>query len=44
MRAAISATRGQEMGTEGDSFFVVFSSAGDAVRLLPGGAARAGGP
>jgi len=32
MRAAISTTRGQEMGTEGDSFFVVFSSAGDAVR------------
>jgi predicted ATPase/class 3 adenylate cyclase len=32
MRAAIATTRGQEMGTEGDSFFVVFSSAGDAVR------------
>src|ERR1700689_4626830 len=32
MRAAISATRGQEIGTEGDSFFVVFSSADDAVR------------
>jgi len=32
MRAAIRATSGQEMGTEGDSFFVVFSSAGDAVR------------
>jgi predicted ATPase/class 3 adenylate cyclase len=32
MRAAISTTRGQEMGTEGDSFFVVFSSAGDAVQ------------
>jgi len=32
MRAAISATHGQEIGTEGDSFFVVFSSAGDAVR------------
>ena len=25
MRAAISACRGQEMGTEGDSFFVVLS-------------------
>jgi predicted ATPase/class 3 adenylate cyclase len=32
MRAAISASRGQEVGTEGDSFFVVFESAGDAVR------------
>ncbi len=32
MRAAISACRGREMGTEGDSFFVVFESAGDAVR------------
>jgi predicted ATPase/class 3 adenylate cyclase len=32
MRAAISACRGQEVGTEGDSFFVVFSSAGEAVR------------
>src|ERR1700689_3067258 len=31
MRAAISTTGGQEVGTEGDSFFVVFSSAGDAV-------------
>jgi len=31
MRSAISACRGQEVGTEGDSFFVVFSSAGDAV-------------
>ena len=31
MRAAISACRGQEMGTEGDSFFVVFESAGDAL-------------
>ena len=32
MRAAFSACRGREMGTEGDSFFVVFESAGDAVR------------
>ena len=32
MRAAFSAHRGQEMGTEGDSFFVVFASAADAVR------------
>jgi predicted ATPase/class 3 adenylate cyclase len=31
MRAAISRWRGQEMGTEGDSFFVVFKSAADAV-------------
>jgi predicted ATPase/class 3 adenylate cyclase len=32
MRAAVSDSRGLEMGTEGDSFFVVFESAGDAVR------------
>jgi predicted ATPase/class 3 adenylate cyclase len=32
IRAAIRATGGQEVGTEGDSFFVVFSSAGDAVQ------------
>ncbi len=31
MRAAIAGNRGQEMGTEGDSFFVVFEWAGDAV-------------
>jgi predicted ATPase/class 3 adenylate cyclase len=31
MRAAISADGGHEMGTEGDSFFVVFGSAADAV-------------
>ena len=31
MRAAISAGGGHEMGTEGDSFFVVFASAADAV-------------
>ena len=32
LRAAFSAHRGRELGTEGDSFFVVFESAGDAVR------------
>ena len=32
LRAAFSAGGGQEMGTEGDSFYVVFESAGDAVR------------
>jgi predicted ATPase/class 3 adenylate cyclase/DNA-binding CsgD family transcriptional regulator len=32
LRSAISGNRGREMGTEGDSFFVVFESAGDAVR------------
>ena len=31
MRAAIQDSRGEEMGTEGDSFFVVFESAGDAI-------------
>ena len=31
MRAAMSDWRGREMGTEGDSFFVVFESAADAV-------------
>jgi predicted ATPase/class 3 adenylate cyclase len=31
LRAAIAAWHGHEMGTEGDSFFVVFESAGDAV-------------
>jgi predicted ATPase/class 3 adenylate cyclase len=31
LRTAISGWRGREMGTEGDSFFVVFSSAADAV-------------
>ena len=30
MRAAFSASRGRELGTEGDSFFVVFESAADA--------------
>ncbi len=32
LRQAIGACRGYEMGTEGDSFFVVFGSAADAVR------------
>jgi predicted ATPase/class 3 adenylate cyclase/DNA-binding CsgD family transcriptional regulator len=32
LRAAFSACGGREMGTEGDSFFVVFASAQDAVR------------
>jgi predicted ATPase/class 3 adenylate cyclase len=32
LRAAFRAGRGRELGTEGDSFFVVFESAGDAVR------------
>src|SRR6185437_14153469 len=32
LRAAFSAHGGREMGTEGDSFFVVFESAQDAVR------------
>src|SRR5690349_4915515 len=31
LRAAISDWRGRELGTEGDSFFVVFESAADAV-------------
>jgi predicted ATPase/class 3 adenylate cyclase len=31
MRAAFEAWRGREISTEGDSFFVVFESAGDAV-------------
>jgi class 3 adenylate cyclase/predicted ATPase len=31
MRAAVSACRGLEMGTDGDRFFVVFESVGDAV-------------
>jgi predicted ATPase/class 3 adenylate cyclase/Tfp pilus assembly protein PilF len=31
LRAAIAAWHGREMGTEGDSFFVVFESAADAV-------------
>ena len=36
MRAAISDCHGSEMGTEGDSFFVVFASASDAVRCCVG--------
>jgi len=32
LRAAFSSFGGREMGTEGDSFFVVFGSAADAVR------------
>ena len=32
LRAAFSSFGGQEMGTEGDSFFVVFGSARDTVR------------
>lgn len=32
IRAAIQAHGGHEMGTEGDSFFVVFASAGEAVQ------------
>ena len=31
LRAAFGRWRGREMGTEGDSFFVVFTTAGDAV-------------
>ena len=31
LRAAFAAWHGQELGTEGDSFFVVFESAADAV-------------
>jgi predicted ATPase len=31
LRAAVAACHGHEMGTEGDSFFVVFASAADAV-------------
>ena len=43
MRAAVSDSRGLEMGTEGDSFYVVFASAGDAVRCcLAGQRALAG--
>ena len=34
MRDAIAANHGIELGTEGDSFFVVFVSAGDATRAV----------
>ncbi len=37
LRAAFGACRGHEMGTEGDSFYVVFESAGDAVRCCVAG-------
>src|SRR5580658_2774110 len=37
LRAAFCDGGGQEMGTEGDSFFVVFSSAGEAVRCCVAG-------
>ena len=37
LRAAFRAGRGQELGTEGDSCFVVFESAGDAVRCCVAG-------
>src|SRR6267378_1241791 len=34
MRGAITANKGVELGTEGDSFFVVFASAGDATEAV----------
>src|SRR2546430_12110995 len=34
MRGAITANKGVELGTEGDSFFVVFASAGDATQAV----------
>jgi len=37
LRAVFSVCGGREMGTEGDSFFVVFESAGDAVRCCVAG-------
>jgi predicted ATPase/class 3 adenylate cyclase len=37
LRAAFGSFRGRELGTEGDSFFVVFESAGDAVRCCVAG-------
>jgi predicted ATPase/class 3 adenylate cyclase len=36
LRGAIAAWRGREMGTEGDGFYVVFESAGDAVECCLG--------
>ena len=45
LRGAIGASHGHELGTEGDSFFVVFESAGDAVRCCVAvQRARAHGP
>ena len=41
MRAAIDSWSGREMGTEGDSFFVVFDTARHAACRLPAGPARA---
>jgi class 3 adenylate cyclase len=40
LRAVWTAYDGTEMGTEGDSFFVVFGSAGDAVRAAVDGQRR----
>ncbi len=37
LRAAFARWRGHEVGTEGDSFFVAFESAGDAVRACVDG-------
>ena len=37
MRAALTANNGNELGTEGDSFFVVFASAEDAVQAVVSG-------
>jgi predicted ATPase/class 3 adenylate cyclase len=37
LRAAFAQYRGRELGTEGDSFFVVFESAGEAVRCCATG-------
>jgi predicted ATPase/class 3 adenylate cyclase len=37
LRAAFADCHGHEMGTEGDSFYVVFESAGDAVRSCVAG-------
>src|SRR2546423_13732948 len=34
MRGAITDNKGVELGTEGDSFFVVFASAGDATQAV----------
>ena len=37
LRTAFRDGRGRELGTEGDSFFVVFESAGDAIRSCVAG-------